>query len=195
MKFIKTWLAGYYNPHKVIECLKDKPAPQWGFYASLLRAGFNSILLYLPLAILGRQPSTQSALKFLSVKNYYWATVFFMPIFLILLWLVLAGTTHLILRLLNRRSDMDLILNITGMSTLIVGAVLIPVDWLFIVLGVRFPMMLGFLHMLIALWGVIIIVVGYKNMLQIPIWLGVLLNTIGVFIAWTLSAVFVRPPV
>lgn len=195
MEFIKTWLVGYYNPNKVIERLKDKPAPHWGFYASLLRAGFDSILLYLPLAILGRQPTTPSALRFLSTENYYWTTVFLMPVFLILLWLLLSGLTHLIFRLLHRQSNIDLILNITGMSTLIVGAILIPIDWLFIILNWHYPVALGFLHMIIALWGIVIIIIGYKKLLQVPVWLGVLLNTIGIVIAWALSAIFIRPPV
>lgn len=195
MEFIKTWFAGYYNPNKVIARLKDRPAPHWGFYASLLRAGFDSILLYLPLAILGRQPSVPSSLSFLATENYYWTSVFLMPIYLIFLWLLLAGITHLILRLANKNSAIDLILNITGMSTLIVGAILIPVDWLFIILGWHCPMILGFLHMVIALWGIVIIVIGYKKMLHAPVWLGIILNIIGIFIAWALSIIFIRPPV
>lgn len=195
MEFIKTWFVGYYNPNKVIERLKDKPAPHWGFYASLLRAGFDSILLYLPLAILGRQPSTPSALSFISTKSYYWASITLIPVYLMVLWLLLSDVVHLILRLLNKDSKIDSILNITGMASLIVGAVLVPVDWVFIALDWHYPMILGFVHMFVAFWGVAIIITGYKKMLQVPVWLGIVLNIIWILIGWPISMIFTRPPV
>jgi hypothetical protein len=195
MDFIRTWFTGYYKPNKVIDKLKDKPAPQWGFYATLLRAGFDSLLLYLPLAILGRQPSTPSALSFLPTEKYYWASVFLMPVYLILLWLLLSATVHLILRFLKKNSGIDQILNITGMVSLIVGAFLVPVDWLFILSGWKNPVMLGIVHMIIVIWGIVITVIGLKKILQTRIWLGIVLNIIWVIIGWGLSMIFIRPPV
>jgi len=195
MEFIRTWFAGYYNPNKVIDKLKSAPAPQWGFYATLLRAGFDSFLLYLPLAILGRQPSTPSALSLLSTEKYYWASVLLMPFFLIFLWLLLSAVIHLILSLARKENSFNQILNITGMTSLIVGAPLIPVDWFFIIMGWHFSMILGFIHMIFGFGGLAIIIIGYKKILQVPVWLGVVLNIIWVLVGWPISAIFIRPPI
>jgi hypothetical protein len=195
MEFIRTWFAGYYNPNKVIDKLRDKPAPQWGFYATVLRAGFDSLLLYLPLAILRRQPTTPSVLSFLSTEKYYWTSIFLVPFYLILLWLFLSALVHLILSLTKKESSFNQILNITGMTSLIVGAPLILADWFFIIMGWHFPMILGFVHMIFGFAGLAIIIIGYKKILQVPVWFGIILNIIWVLVAWPISAVFIRPPV
>ena len=56
MSFLRVWLIGYYNPVSMIEKLRAKPAPQWGLYGVFLRAALDSLLLYLPLALMGRIP-------------------------------------------------------------------------------------------------------------------------------------------
>jgi hypothetical protein len=60
MNFSQVWLTGYFNPSKMMEELAKKPAPHWGFYGQLCRALLDSLLLYLPLALMGREPSTPS---------------------------------------------------------------------------------------------------------------------------------------
>ena len=68
MNFFQVWLTGYYNPFRVVDELKTKPAPQWGVYAQLTRALLDSLVLYLPLAFMGREPSTPSYLTFLPTE-------------------------------------------------------------------------------------------------------------------------------
>ena len=195
MEFIRVWFVGYYNPFEVINKLKDKPAPQWGFYAASLRAVFDSIFIYLPSAIMGKQPSTPSSLSFLSTENYYWASVFFMPVFLVALWILLSSILHLLLRLMGKNSSIDQILNITGISSLIVGAFLIPWDWIWIIFGWNNPVLLGISHIVFAIWSIIIIIIGYRKILQIPLWLAIVLNIIWLSLSVPLSMIFVRPPV
>jgi hypothetical protein len=195
MEFIRTWLTGYYDPFELINKLKDKPAPQWGFYAASLRAVFDSLLIYLPLAILGREPSTPSSLTFLSIEDYYWASVFFMPVFLVALWILLSSILHLLLRLMGKNSSIDQILNITGMTTLVVGAFLIPWDWIWIIFRWNNPVLLGISHIIIVVWGIVIMIIGYRRILQIPLWLAIVLNIIWMFLAIPLAMIFVRPPV
>jgi hypothetical protein len=88
MNLFQLWLTGYYSPARVVDELKTKPAPHWGFYAQLTRALLDSLLLYLPLAILGREPSTPSYLTFLSAERYFLASVFFVPVFLLAHWVI-----------------------------------------------------------------------------------------------------------
>lgn len=62
----RVWLLGYTHPTRFIEELRAKPAPQWGVFGQLVRAQGVPLLLYLPLALLGREPLTPSSLTFLS---------------------------------------------------------------------------------------------------------------------------------
>jgi hypothetical protein len=53
MSFFRVWFTGYWKPAKMIEYLRSKPAPHWGLYGQLLRAALDSLLTYLPLALMG----------------------------------------------------------------------------------------------------------------------------------------------
>ena len=82
MDFVRIWLLGFYSPRRCIEKLAGKPAPQWGFFAQLLRAALVSLLLYLPLGLMGREPPTPSYLRFVATSHYYLALVWIAPIVL-----------------------------------------------------------------------------------------------------------------
>jgi len=124
MSFVRVGLTGYYNPVKMIEQLRSEPAPQWGFYGQFLRAALDSLLVYLPVALMGRIPPTPSNLSFLPTEQYHWHLIWLSPIILGADWLLAAAFTHVVLRLAGWRSDFDQILNIGGMAALVVGAFL-----------------------------------------------------------------------
>jgi hypothetical protein len=195
MNFLQIWLTGYFNPSKMVEELSKKPAPHWGFYGQLCRAMLDSLLLYLPLALMGWEPSTPSYLGFLSNDVYFAASVFFMPIFLLAQWMLLSVMVHSILRLGGRRSDVDQIMNITGMAALVVGAFLVVWDWGYILLGGRDPIFLGISHLVLDVWTVVITVIGFRRMLGIPTWLAILLNLLWLVLGVPLAILFVRAPV
>jgi hypothetical protein len=195
MTFVHVWLLGYVNPGRMIEELRGKPAPHWGFYGALLRALGDALLLYLPLALLGRQPSLASSLTFLTTESYYPASVVFMPFFLIAEWLLVGAALHVILRFSGRRTDIDQILNISGMATLVVGALLLVWDWAYILLGGRDMNVLGISHLILSLWAWIIVPLGLSRILDTPIWLGLLLQALGVLMHMPVAVVLVRPPV
>jgi hypothetical protein len=179
----------------VIEELRTKPAPHWGFYAQLLRAVLDALLLYLPLALMGRQPSTPSYLTFLPTEDYYAASLVLAPVFLLALWLLLGAVLHLILRLGGWPSDVDQILNITGMAGLIVGAVLIVWDWLWILFGWQNVVLLGISHLILAAYALLITTLGFTRILGLPLWLALLLNLLYVLLGEPLAALFMRAPV
>jgi hypothetical protein len=192
--FFRVWLLGYTHPARFVEELEAKPAPHWGVYGQLVRALSVSLLFYLPLALLGREPSTPSYLTFLFTEAYFAALVIFAPVFILSQWLLLSAVVHVILRLMGRPSDMDQILNITGMVALVVGAVLILWDWLWVVLEWQNLVLLGVSHLIIVIWAVGITVLGFKRILDVPVWLGVLLNLLWVLLGEPLGAIFMRAP-
>jgi len=93
MSFVRLWLTTCYNPVKMIEELRSKPAPQWGFYAQLLRAALDSLLPHLPIALKGRIPHAGS-LSFLLTEQYYWHLIWLSPIVLAVQWLPPSAFIH-----------------------------------------------------------------------------------------------------
>jgi hypothetical protein len=194
MRFIRVWLTGYYNPVKMIEALRSKPAPHWGFYGQLLRAALDSLLLYLPVALMGRVPPTPSYAPFLPTERYYWHLIWIAPVVLGAVWLLSSAFTHLVLRLGGRPSDFDQILNIVGMATLVVGAFLVVWDWVWFALGGTNQYFLGISHLVIDLWGVGITAIGLKRILEVPLWLGTTLSLLSIPISLPLAIMFMRSP-
>ena len=194
-EFVWVWAAGYRSPTRFITGIRTKPAPHWGVTAQIVRGLLDGVGLYLPLTILGRSPSTPSALTLLPTDQYYAASVILAPVFLLLQWLMLCALLHVILRVTGRPSDIDQILNITGMAALVVGTVLVPWDWVMIATGWMDPVLLGVSHMVVTLWGVALIVIGFRDILDLSLRTSIGLSVVWLLVAWPLAAVFMRPPV
>lgn len=193
-RFLKTWLVGYWRPSLFVNNLKEAPAPHWGVYAQVLRGLMDATLLYLPLALMGRQPSTPSYLAFIPTSKYYLASILIAPIFIVCQWLLAAVIQYLVLRLSGRPSDMDLILNITGMAALVVGAFLIVWDWIWIIMGWENVYLLGVSHLLLDIWGIVITTLGFKRLLSLPTWLAITISLLGFPIGIPLAVLFMRGP-
>ena len=194
MSFLRAWLTGYVRPTQLIEHLRSKPAPQWGIFAQLLRGILDSLLIYLPVSLMGRVPPTPSFLSFVPTERYYFALIWMAPLVLLAVLLMGSVVIHVILRLMGRRSDIDQILNISGMSALIVGAVLIPWDWAWFALGLADQYFLGISHLVISLWAVIIEAIGLRRILSVPPWLSIVLSIITIPVALPFAIMFMRSP-
>lgn len=194
MSFFQTWLAGYYNPSRVVDGLQTGPAPRWGVYAQVIRVLLDALFLYLPLALMGRQPSTPSYLTFLPTENYYLVSVFLAPVFILAQWLLLSVIVHVILRLAGQPSDVDQILNVTGMAGLIAGAVLIAWDWAWVIVGWHDVVLLGVSHLVLVVWAMAITVLGFRRILGLPVWLAIALNVLWLGLGEPLGAIFMRAP-
>lgn len=192
--FLLVWLSGYRSPVRLVEGLRDKPAPSWGFYAQLIRAAMDALLLYLPLALMGEQPSTPSYLTFITSEGYFAVLVWLAPVFLLCQWLLLSAILHLTLRLSGQRSDIDQILNITGMAALVVGAFLVAWDWLWILVGWQNVVLLGVSHLLLDGWGLAITVIGFKRILGMPVYMGTGLSLLWIVLGLPLAMLFMRGP-
>jgi len=194
MSFLRAWLTGYYSPAQLIEHLRSKPAPHWGIFAQLLRGILDSLLLYLPASLMGRVPPTPSFLPFIPTQRYYYALIWMAPLVLLAELLMGSVVIHVLLRLMGRHSDIDQILNISGMSALVVGVVLIPWDWAWFALGVADQYFLGISHLVIDLWAVVIMVVGLRRILSVPPWLSIVLSIITILVQLPMAMMFMRSP-
>jgi hypothetical protein len=193
--FLRLWMSGYRSPGRLVEGLREAPAPRWGLYATLLRGALDSLLLFLPLALLDREPTTPSALTFLSEEHYYAVSAAAMPLFLLAQWLIGGAFFHLVLRLAGRRSDVDVILNLTGMAALVVGAWLVVWDWIYMAAGGADPVTLGITHLLFDGWGVAILTVGLNRLLGVPVPWALLLTLLGILVGLPPAMLLVRAPV
>jgi hypothetical protein len=192
MSFVQVWLSGLINPVRSLDELKGKPAPQWGLLAVLIRFIPTSLIVTLPLFLLGREPFYSSSLTFLATNNYYMAQVFFLPIFGLTIWLLMSACAHVVMRLAGKGSDFDLVLNIVGMGMLIP----IPVVWVWdvtmIALNLYLLPVMAISHTLFQLWEASIEAVGFIKILRLRVVPAVFLSLIINAIYIALAAVFIR---
>ena len=195
MNYVTLWLTAYINPIRFVDELSTKPAPQWGFFAALQRGLMDSLLTYLPVYLLGRTPPTPSNLSFIPTENYYGALIFLAPIVLVAIWLISSALTHLILKLSYKRSDFDLILNISGFTALVVGSIIILWDGLWLMIGGMNQYTLGISHLVIDIWAIVITTIALKRILSVPVWFGLILSIIGIAVSLPLAIMFMRSPI
>ena len=193
--FFTLVLLVYRSPRRFAEGLLHAPAPQSGLAAVLLRSVLVSGLLYLPIALLGHVPPTPSYLSFIVSERYYFALLWITPLVFLAHWLFFNALAHVSLRLLRQRSDIDLLLNLSGMIDLAIGVVLIAYDWVWIIGGWGNQWVMGFSHLVIDVWAIAISVVALKLLLDVPVWLGVALNIAAILTWLPLAMMFMRSPV
>jgi hypothetical protein len=192
--FLRAWRAGYVAPLRLARVLAAHPAPHTGILAQLLRALLDSLLVYLPVALMGRTPPEPPYLRFIPAERYYAALIGLTPLVLLLDLLLTSAVIHALLRLSGYRSDFDRIVNLVGMTALIVGAVLVPWDWLWLAVGSVDQVFLGISHLVIALWGVMIMVAGVRALTGAPIWLAIVVNVLAMPWGTALRIMFMRSP-
>ena len=193
-RYIQLWFTAYVSPSRFARELEGEPAPSWGFLASLQRAFMDGLLLYLPLALMGRIPPERSYLSFVADERYYAALVVIAPLVLLAEWLLAGAAMHLALRLIGFRSSFDQILNITGFVALAIGSVLLVWDWIWIGLGGFSQYTLGISHLAIDIWGIAIAAIAFRCTLDVPVWLGAFVNLLGIIVALPFAIMFMRSP-
>lgn len=194
VSFVRLWATGYVDPRRFVEELASKRAPHWGLGAQLLRALLDSLLVYLPFSLMGRVPATPSYLPIIPTERYFAALVWLAPVVLMAQLLLGAGFIHVVLRLLGRASDFDWLVNLVGMAALVVGAVLVPWDWMWFAIGGVDQYFLGISHLVIDLWALMLIALGMKRALGVPYWLGAALGVLASVVPVAIAMVFMRSP-
>ena len=194
MNFAQVWFTGYVNPKKFVDALKSKPAPHWGFYALVLRSLMDSLLLYLPVALLKRQPQTLSYLTFIPTDQYYLVLIWLAPLVFMAEWLLGAVVIHVALRLSKLASDIDQILNLTGMASLVIGAFLVVWDWFWFVVGGANQYFLGISHLIIDVWWFVLVVAGLKHICGLPSRFSIFMSILAFAAAMPFAIIFMRSP-
>ena len=193
-RFLRVVLLGYWNPARFAEAVRDVRTPAWGLLAVLIRAAMDSLFTYLPPALMGWRPWPSPTITLLHAETYYWSLIWFTPLYMVALWVYLAGVTHVALRLTGRRTDMDFILNVGGFAQLIVGAVLVAWDWGCYALGMRSPVALGITHWILAQWTTVLIVVAYRKFLDLPVWYTLALYVFTAAASYPIAMLVMRSP-
>jgi hypothetical protein len=194
MNFIQVWLWGYTHPTRFIHELETKTTPHWGFYATALRGLVVPVFLYLPVALMGRSPPTPSYLSLIETDTYYWTLVWLTPFVFFFQWLLGAAILHTFFGLINQKSHMDQIINLSGMSSLVITCVLLVWDWCWFAIGGVNQIFLGISHLVIDLWWLALVVLGLHRMFGITIPLaitGCLLAFMGNF---PIAVILMRAP-
>ncbi len=190
MDLFQTWIAGVARPVRAFEGLRARPAPAWGFWVVLVFNLLISATTLLAQVLLGRPPIMESWLTFLPDRNYLLAEVFFLPPLRILVWLAGAAIVHLGIRLANKTSDFDLILNMGGLGTLVVMPFILVSDWLLIAWNV-YPVA-TYTHPLAALWGMVLTVIGLRLLFGTRLSLAIVMTLASTLATIPLLAIFAR---
>ncbi|MBN1483395.1 MAG: hypothetical protein JXA37_01625 [Chloroflexia bacterium] len=190
--FLRLWLVALGRPARALALLREKPAPAWGLYATLVRFVVTALTSILALQLLGRRPFVPPYVTFLDGAHYYRAEVLFLPLFGLAAWLLASALVYLLLRLARIDADVDWIMNVIGFSLLVVMPVVWLVDWTAIALDVYGAGFTIPVHALVSLWEIALMSIGFKSE-RIPWPLAVMLGLVvkgGVYIP--LAALLVR---
>jgi hypothetical protein len=194
MNFIQAWLLGFGNPKKFADALINKPAPHWGLGSLVLRGMMDSLLLYLPVTLMNRQPPTPSYLTFFPTENYYQVLIWLTPIIFMVQGLLGAAVIHVCLRLRKIRSNYDQILNITGMSALVVSTILVVWDWLWFFIGDADQFFLGISHLIIDIWWFVLVVTSLDRIMKVSRRSGIVVSIIALIATFPFAVIFMRSP-
>lgn len=193
MGFLRLWWYGYTRPSRFVDGVIANRGWLLGFAGQGLRVAFDSLLEYLPAALMGRIPLTAPVIP-IPADRYYWFLVFAAPAIIFSEMLLGAVAGHGILRALRRESDLGFLVNIAGMTALVVGAVIVVWDWTWFAIGFYNQYFLGITHLLLDGWAIYLSVLAMKRRLGVPVSLGIGLNIVGIVAALALAVPFMRSP-
>jgi hypothetical protein len=191
--FLRIWLTAIYRPQWAFSALSEKPAPNWGLYATLVRFVGTAVTSILALYLLDRRPFVPSYLTFLDDGSYYGAEILFLPLFGVGVWLLSSALVHLIIRYTKVEGNIDWVMNVIGFSLLVVIPVVWLVDWVAIALDIYGASITIPFHAAVSVWEVGLMAIGFKRLPGMGWSLSAALGFIvkaGVYIP--LAAVFVR---
>jgi len=144
-------MYGYTRPSAFVDGVIQKRGWLWGFAGQGVRVTLDSVLEYLPVAIMGRVPLTPPVIP-IPADRYYWFLVFAAPTIIFVEMLLGSVAAHGILRALRRERDLGFLVNISGMCALVVGAFIVVWDWSWFAIGFHNQYFLGITHVILDGW-------------------------------------------
>jgi hypothetical protein len=184
MHLFRLWVDGITRPFKLATALSSAPAPAVGLAAVLIRFVATSLTSILSLYLLGRLPFVPSELTELPTERYYLAEMFFLPLWGLAIWILMASVVYLSLRFTSTKSDHDKILNIIGMGMLVPMPLLWIWDWTAIAVNIYTVTNQAITHSIAQTWEATIQVVCYVKVLKIRL-------PIAIFLAVVTNACYV----
>jgi hypothetical protein len=109
-------------------------------------------------------------------------------------WLLGAAVMHVALRLSKLPSDIDQILNLTGMAGLVIGAFLVLWDWFWFFVGSANQYFLGISHLIIDVWWFVIVVTGLKHLCGVPTRYGIVTSVLAFAASLPFAIIIMRAP-
>jgi len=175
MEIFRLWINGIAQPFNMAARLADKTHPTLGLMAVVIRFTITSLTTVLALYWLGRMPFAPSEWVILPAEKYYFAEMFFLPLWGLAIWMLMSSLAYLILRLTNANSDFDQILNIIGIGMLIPMPFVWLWDWIAIALNIYTVMNQAFTHSVAQTWEATIQAICFVKILKIQPALSILL--------------------
>lgn len=194
VRFVRVCLEVYAKPRAAFSRLRRSPAPVWGLYGVVGRSLMLSLLFYLPLVLSGHTSPVPSYISFIPTEQVYLILIFFTPVFFSFEWLMFGAFVHLVLRLAGHRDDVDVILNVIGVTWFVIQPVLLVLDWITLAAGANVPAFVGVIHLTVAIvWGTVLTVVAYRETLDTPYRLSIVLSVACSIIYLPLGILFMKP--
>ena len=194
MGIVNIWLASYLHPRQAMDEIARQTTPRYGALYALARGVMLALLLYLPFYLLEFEPITPAYLQIFDTPDYFLYAIFIWPVFSVLSWVYLNGCVYAALRLLGFPADFDKILNLAGLLSLTIGAVLLVFDWLMVGIGFHTSaVFMGIAHLIIAdPWSIALTAIFYRKHFGVPVWLSVLLGLMVRLLYLPIGIVFIR---
>jgi hypothetical protein len=190
--YLKSIFTGIYNPRLVLIELDSRDSLKTGITFVLIRFIITTLTSPLLLYLLGRVPFASSQLVNLPIKSYYFAEIFFLPIWGIFIWLLMGSFTYLLLRLINKNIVIDKIFNIIGLGMIIPMPLLWLWDWTAIALNIYTVIPQAISHSIAQVWEGTIEAMGFKQLLKLKtktaIGIAVIINLVYI----SLAMMFIR---
>jgi hypothetical protein len=187
MNILKLWVDGIARPLKMAARIGDAPTPALGLAAVLIRFVATSATSILALYLLGRLPFVPSELVTLPTDRYYFAEMFFLPVWGLAIWLLMGSFVYLVLRFANTERSYDGILNIVGMGMLVPMPFLWLWDWTAIALNIYTVTNQAVTHSVAQSWEASIQAICFVKALKLhpaaAILLAVLINALYICLA------------
>jgi hypothetical protein len=155
---------------------------------------FDSILLYLPLALMGLIPPTPSYLTVFPTEGYYQTLIWLTPLIFLAQWLLGGAVIHAVIRLANKSGGFDQILNLTGMASLVVGFFLVIWDWTWFWIGGVDQYFLGISHLVIDIWWFVLVITGLRQAFGVSRATALGACLLAFAIGFPLAVLFMRSP-
>ncbi len=189
---LRLWWTGISNPVRMARQLGDIASPGVGFFAVLTRFAVTTLTTGLALYLLDRRPFAPSEFVGLPDDRYYFAQLFFLPLWGFAIWFLMSSVAYLLVRASRKQSDFDRVLNIVGMGMLVPMPILWLWDWAAIAFGLYKVTTMAITHTVAQIWEASVEAIGFARILRLKFTAAVAISAVINIIYIALAMHFIR---